>query len=48
MKRVSTKDNLKKELRRLFRSMDFISNNFLSEEGVSRNKKDFQIYFNIY
>jgi hypothetical protein len=40
------KDKLKKELKSIFRSMDFISSNFLKGEGV--NKKDFQTYFNIY
>jgi len=37
---------LKKELKSLFKSMDFISNNFLKGEGI--HNKDFQIYFNIY
>ena len=37
---------IKKELKSLFRSMDFVSNNFLN--GKSINKKEFQIYFNIY
>jgi hypothetical protein len=40
------KDKLKKELKSLFKSMDFISNNFLKGEGV--HEKDFQTYFNIY
>ena len=37
---------MKKEFKSLFRSMDFISNNFL--HGKTINKKEFQIYFNIY
>jgi len=41
-----TKLELKKQLNALFKSMDFISNNFLNEERVS--KKEFQVYFNIY
>jgi hypothetical protein len=40
------KERLKKELRSLFKSMDFISNNFLKGESV--HQKDFQTYFNIY
>lgn len=37
---------LKKDLKSLFKSMDFVSNNFL--HGKTINKKEFQIYFNIY
>ncbi|MBI5474030.1 MAG: hypothetical protein HY961_16960 [Ignavibacteriae bacterium] len=37
---------LKKELRSLYKSLDFVSENFLS--GRKANKKDGQIYFNIY
>jgi hypothetical protein len=40
------KEMLKKELRSLFKSMDFISNNFLKGESV--HEKYFQTYFNIY
>jgi len=46
-KRESTKDKLRKELRSLLRSMDFVSNNFLNKEG-SISKNEFQLYFNIY
>lgn len=37
---------IKKELKRLFKSMDFISDRFLGNE--KSGTKDFQIYFNIY
>ena len=40
------KEQIKKELKTLFRSMDFVSNNFLDDKKV--NKKDFQTFFNIY
>jgi len=46
MKSELTKDNLKKELKSLFKSMDFVSNNFLNKGNI--DKKKFQIYFNIY
>ncbi len=46
MKKNSIKNKIKKELRSLFRSMDFVSDNFLNKEGIS--KKESQIYFNIY
>lgn len=46
MKKDSIKDKIKKELKSLFRSMDFVSDNFLNKEGIS--KKESQIYFNIY
>lgn len=39
-------EQLKKDLRKLFKSMDFVSNNFL--HGKTITKKEFQIYFNIY
>lgn len=39
-------EQLKKELKTLFRSMDFVSNNFLNNKKI--NKKEFQIFFNIY
>ena len=40
------KEYLKKELKKLFKSMDFISKGFLAKEQV--DTKEFQIYFNIY
>lgn len=40
------KASLKKDIENLFKSMDFISENFLSKEDIS--KKEMQIYFNIY
>ena len=42
----STKNRVKKELKRLFKSMDFVSNNFLNKKDISKGK--FQLYFNIY
>jgi len=41
-----TKKELKKQLSALFKSMDFVSNNFLDSEKMG--KKEFQIFFNIY
>ena len=38
-KPVTQKDHIKKELKKLFRSMDFVSNNFLSDEKAAG--KDF-------
>ncbi|MFQ5713316.1 MAG: hypothetical protein ACE5GU_04735 [Candidatus Scalinduaceae bacterium] len=46
MKKDSSKNKTKKELKNLFRSMDFVSDNFLNKEGIS--KEESQIYFNIY
>jgi hypothetical protein len=40
------KEHIKKELRKLFRSMDFVSKKFLADEKAAG--KDFQTYFNIY
>jgi len=40
------KEHIKKELRKLFRSMDFVSNKFLADEKAAG--KDFKMYFNIY
>ena len=40
------REHIKKELRKLFKSMDFVSNKFLADEKAAG--KDFQIYFNIY
>lgn len=45
-KSETNKEYIKKELRKLFRSMDFVSNKFLSDERAAG--KDFQMYFNIY
>jgi hypothetical protein len=39
-------EQIKKELKGLFRSMDFVSNNFLNKEEM--NKKEFRIFLNIY
>ena len=41
-----TKKEIKKQLNALFKSMDFVSKNFLDSEKMS--KKEFQIFFNIY
>lgn len=46
MQKISAKNRLKKELRSLFKSMEYISNNFLNKKDIK--KKDLQIYFNIY
>lgn len=40
------KDHIKKELKDLFKSMDFISDNFLNRKGIKEKK--LQIYFRIY
>ncbi len=40
------KKELKKQLNDLFKSMDFVSNNFLDGEKIG--KKEFQVFFNIY
>jgi len=40
------KAHLRKELKKLFKSMDFVSKKFLADEKAAG--KDFQIYFNIY
>ncbi|MDP2207409.1 MAG: hypothetical protein Q8K98_01375 [Bacteroidota bacterium] len=40
------KDHVKEELKKLFKSLDFISNNFLNKKGIS--KKELHIFFNIY
>ncbi len=37
---------VKKQLKALLKSMDFVSDNFLHKEKISR--KDFQVYFDIY
>lgn len=41
-----TKKQVKKDLKNLFKSMDFISENFLNREDM--NEKELQTYFNIY
>jgi hypothetical protein len=41
-----TKEYVKKELKKLFKSMDFISENFLNREDM--NEKELQTYFDIY
>lgn len=46
MKNELIKNQIKKELKRIFKSMDFVSDNFLNKEGVSKDK--LEIYFNIY
>lgn len=46
MQKDSNKNKLKKEFKSLFKSMDFVSNNFLNKEKI--NKSNFRIYFNIY
>lgn len=47
MQKDSIKNRLRKELNRLFRSMDFVDNNFLNKEG-NIDKGNFRTYFNIY
>jgi hypothetical protein len=37
---------VKKQLKALLKSMDFVSDNFLRKEKIAR--KDFQVYFDIY
>lgn len=46
MNRKQPSKELKKQLNTLFKSMDFISDNFLNDEKM--DKKKFQIFFNIY
>ncbi|MBU1913114.1 MAG: hypothetical protein KKB22_06265 [Candidatus Omnitrophica bacterium] len=46
MLKDSVKNSVKKELKCLLKSMDFISNNFLNREDINKGK--LQIYFNIY
>jgi hypothetical protein len=43
---MKDKNTLKKELKKLFKSMDFICDNFLNKEGS--DKKQHQIFINIY
>lgn len=40
------KDLVKEELKKLFKSLDFISKNFLNKKGIS--KKELNIFYNIY
>ena len=40
------KEQLKKELKSIFRSMDYINNEFLNKKNI--NRKEFQVFFNIY
>ena len=40
------KKDLRKQLGTLFKSMDFVCNNFLDSEKMG--KKEFEIFFNIY
>lgn len=40
------KEELKKELKSLFKSMDFVSNKYLRNEGTK--KEGFEVFFNIY
>lgn len=46
MKKEGIKNKIRKELKSLFRSMDFVSNNFLNKEDI--NGKEFRTFFNIY
>ncbi len=46
MKKENEKKRLKKELKSLFRSMDYVSDNFLNKEGI--NDKEREIFANIY
>ena len=47
MKKIS-KIDLKRELRNLFKSLDFVSKNFLTRRKSKAGKRDIQIYCNIY
>jgi hypothetical protein len=46
MHKGQAKKELKKQLSALFKSMDFVNNNFLDSEKTG--KKEFQVFFNIY
>ena len=46
MDKGKAKKEVKKQLNALFKSMDFVSNNFLDNEKMG--KKEFQVFFNIY
>lgn len=42
------KEQLKKELNSLYKSLDFVSDNFLNNKRLSKSASGGQIYFNIY
>jgi hypothetical protein len=46
MHKGQPKKEIKKQLDAVFKSMDFVSNNFLDSERMG--KKEFQVFFNIY
>jgi len=46
MSKGKAKEEVKKHLNALFKSMDFVNNNFLDNEKMA--KKEFQVFFNIY
>jgi len=46
MKKEIEKKRLKRELKSLFRSMDYISDNYLNKEGI--NDKELEVFANIY
>lgn len=46
MKHDIEKKQLKKELKRLFTSMDFVCDNYLNKENII--EKELEIFFNIY
>jgi hypothetical protein len=46
MHKGEVKKEIKKQLTGLFKSMDFVNNNFLNSEKLG--KKEFQMFFNIY
>ena len=46
MKKEIEKKRLKKELKSLFKSMDYISDNYLNKEGI--NDKELEVFANIY
>ena len=45
MKSIQTKEGLKRELRRVYKAMDFVSENFLKDD---RKRVTQQVYFDIY
>ena len=46
MKKEIEKKRLKKELKGLFKSMDYISDNYLNKEGI--NDKELEVFASIY
>jgi hypothetical protein len=46
MGKGQAKEEVKKQLNALFKSMDFVNNNFLDNEKM--DKREFQVFFNIY